>query len=129
MSSYQVTHIDDIASKQWPYWAPIRHHFGIETFGINAWRGGQGDEVIKRHDESASGAPELYLVLSGHATFTVAGEEVECPAGMLVFVDDPGAERLAVANETNTVVLSIGAAATGKAFEPAGWDTAYLEGE
>ena len=128
MASYQATHIDDISAEKWPYWAPIRHHFGITTFGINAWRGGQGDEVIKRHHESESGAPELYLVLSGHATFTIGGNEVEAPAGMLVFVGDPAVERLAVANETNTVVLSIGAAAEGKAFEAVGWDSSYLEG-
>jgi hypothetical protein len=47
---------------------------------------------------------------------------------MLVFVSDPAVERLAVANETNTVVLSIGAAAEGQAFEPVGWDSSYLEG-
>jgi uncharacterized cupin superfamily protein len=128
MGSYQAKHIDDISAEQWPYWAPIRHHFGITTFGINAWRGGEGDEVIKRHHESESGAPELYLVLSGHATFTIGGNEVEAPAGMLVFVRDPAVERLAVANETNTVVLSIGAAAEGKAFEAVGWDSSYLEG-
>jgi uncharacterized cupin superfamily protein len=128
MSSYRATHIDDISAEKWPYWAPIRHHFGINTFGINAWRGGQGDEVIKRHDETASGAPELYLVLSGRATFTVGDAEVDAPAGMLVFVPDPAAERLAVAEETNTVVLSIGAAAEGAAFAPAGWDSSYLEG-
>jgi len=128
MASYQATHIDDISAEKWPYWAPIRHHFGITTFGINAWRGGQGDEVIKRHHESESGAPELYLVLSGHATFTIGGNEVEAPAGMLVFVRDPAVERLAVANEKNTVVLSIGAAAEGKEFEAVGWDSSYLEG-
>lgn len=128
MASYRATHIDDISAEKWPYWAPIRHHFGITTFGINAWRGGQGDEVIKRHHESESGAPELYLVLSGHATFTIGGNEVQAPAGMLVFVSDPAVERLAVANETNTVVLSIGAAAEGKAFEAVGWDSSYLEG-
>jgi uncharacterized cupin superfamily protein len=127
MSSYQATHIDDISAEQWPYWAPIRHHFGIETFGINAWRGGQGDEVIKRHDESESGAPELYLVMSGDATFTIGGDEVAAPAGTLVYVRDPSVERLAVANATNTVVLSIGAAAVGQAFAPVGWDSSYLE--
>ena len=128
MSAWSAAHLDDIAAEQWPYWAPIRHHFDIRTFGINAWRGTTGDEVIKRHHESESDAPELYLVLSGHATFTIGGSEVEAPAGMLVFVADPAVERLAVANETNTVVLSIGAAAEGEAFAPAGWDSSYLEG-
>lgn len=128
MSAYKATHIDDIAAEKWPYWAPIRHHFDIKTFGINAWRGAEGDEVIKRHDESESGAPELYFVVSGGATFTVGDEEVAAPAGTLVYCSDPNAERLAVATESGTAILSIGAACEGQAFEPAGWDTSYLEG-
>ena len=122
MGGYQATHIDEIAAEKWPYWAPIRHHFDIKTFGVNAWRGNDGDEVIKRHDEHESGDPELYLVLSGTALFTVGDEELSCPAGTLVFVEDPAAERLAVAKDANTVVLSIGGGT------PSGWDTGYLEG-
>ncbi len=128
MSAYTAAHLDDIAAEQWPYWAPIRHHFDIRTFGINAWRGASGDEVIKRHDESESGAPELYVVMSGHATFTIGGDEIDGPAGTLVFVRDAAVERVAFATEDGTVVLSIGGAAEGKAFTPAGWDTSYLEG-
>ena len=70
MSAYRAAHLDSIAAEQWPYWAPIRHHFDIKTFGVNAWRGSDGDEVIKRHHETESGDPELYIVLSGRATFT-----------------------------------------------------------
>jgi uncharacterized cupin superfamily protein len=121
VQAWQATHIDDVAAEQWPYWAPIRHHFGIRTFGINAWRGGTGDEVIKRHDESDSGHPELYFVLSGDALFTIGDEEVPAPTGTLVWVADPAAERLAVAVEANTVVLSISGG------PPSGWDTGYLE--
>lgn len=127
MSAYSTAHLDEIVAEQWPYWAPIRHHFDIRTFGANAWRGASGDEVIKRHDESESGAPELYLVLSGRATFTVAGDEIDAPTGTFVFVRDAATERVAFAQEDGTVVLSIGAAAEGGAFEPAGWDTNYLE--
>ncbi|MGH3000761.1 MAG: hypothetical protein ACRDNM_15815 [Gaiellaceae bacterium] len=121
MACWQCTHIDAIAAQEWPYWAPIRHHFGIETFGVNAWRGAAGDEVIKRHNESESGQPELYFVLSGDAVFTVDEDEVPAPAGSLVWVEDPSAERVAVAREADTVVLSISG---GK---PSGWDTGYLE--
>ena len=121
VAGWRTTHLDDIASEQWPYWAPIRHHFGIQTFGINAWRGGEGDEVIKRHNESDSGHPELYLVLSGHALFTIGDEEVPAPTGTLVWIEDPSAERVAAAMETNTVVLSISGG------PPSGWDTGYLE--
>jgi hypothetical protein len=128
VSGYRTAHLDEIAAEQWPYWAPIRHHFDIRSFGINAWRGTDGDEVIKRHSEEESGAPELYLVMSGHATFKVGEDDVDAPAGTLVFVRDAGAERAAFAKEAGTVVLSIGAAAEGQAYAPAGWDTSYLEG-
>ena len=128
MSAYRAAQLDDIAAEQWPYWAPIRHHFGIETFGINAWRGTDGDEVIKRHAEAESGAPELYIVMSGRATFEVNGEEIEAPTGTCVWVEDASAERAAFAKEDGTVVLSIAAGAKGEAFTPVGWDTSYIEG-
>jgi uncharacterized protein YjlB len=128
VSTYSAAHLDDIAAEQWPYWAPIRHHFDIRSFGINAWRGADGDEVIKRHSEEESGASELYIVMSGHARFDIGGEEVDAPAGTLVFVKDAGVERAGFATQEGTVVLSIGAAADGAAYVPAGWDTSYLEG-
>ena len=81
MSGYTACHLDEIAAEQWPYWAPIRHHFDVRSFGVNAWRGKDGDEVIKRHTEEESGQEELYIVLSGHATFTVGGDDVDAPAG------------------------------------------------
>ncbi|HZR93286.1 MAG TPA: hypothetical protein VFA44_12875 [Gaiellaceae bacterium] len=128
MTGYRTGHIDSIAAEQWPYWAPIRHHFGISTFGVNAWRGTDGDEVIKRHDEKESGAPELYAVWSGHATFTVGDDEIDAPAGTLVYIEDPAAERNAVAKTDGTVVVSVGAGRAGEAFAHSGWDTKYLEG-
>ena len=121
VSGWQCTHIDEIAAEKWPYWAPIRHHFGITTFGVNAWRGAAGDEVIKRHDESDSGHPELYFVLSGDAVFTVGEDEVPAPAGTLMWIEDPAAERIGVAKAADTVVLSISGG------PPSGWDTGYLE--
>ena len=128
MGAYRTASLDEIVAEQWPYWAPIRQHFGIRTFGINAWRGGRGDSVITEHSEEASGAPELYVVMSGHASFTVAGEEVDAPAGTLLWVEDPTAARTATATADGTVVLSIGAAPPGQAYEPSGWDSGYLEG-
>lgn len=130
MSAYRTAILDEIAAEQWPYWAPIRHHFGISTFGINAWRGGEpGASVITEHDEAESGEPELYFVVSGAARFTIAGEQLEAPAGMLVWVPDAAATRTAVATEAGTLVLSISGAAPGQPFEPSGWDTEYLEGD
>ena len=48
MATYETAHIDEIASKQWPHWIPIRHHFGIETFGMNADRRDAGEGVVPR---------------------------------------------------------------------------------
>ena len=127
MSGYRSAHLDDIAAEQWPYWAPIRHHFDVRSFGVNAWRGTDGDEVIKRHTEEESGQEELYIVLSGRATFTVAGDDLDAPAGTLIHIRDPKAERIGVAREDGTVVLSLGAT-VGATYEPSGWDTNYLEG-
>ena len=129
MAAYEKAHIDDIASNQWPHWIPVRHHFGIETFGINIWRGQDDGTVIPEHDESASGAPELYYVVEGQATFTVAGDEVDAPAGTCIWVTDPSAKRAGRANGPGTLVLSVGAAAPGQAYAPAGWDSHYLEGD
>jgi uncharacterized cupin superfamily protein len=129
MPSYETAHIDDMAAKQWPHWNPIRHHFGIETFGMNAYRRNAGESAVPEHDESASGAPELFYVASGHATFSVDGDEIDAPAGTCVWVKDAGAKRAATAKVDGTLVLAVGAAAAGEAYAPAGWDTQYLAGD
>jgi hypothetical protein len=129
MAAYEKAHIDDIASKQWPHWIPVRHHFGIETFGMNAYRRDAGESAVPEHDESASGAPELFFVANGHATFTVDGDEIDAPSGTCVWVYDPAAKRSATAKDDGTLVVAVGAAAPGQAYTPAGWDTQYLEGE
>ena len=127
MSGYKAAHLDEIAAEQWPYWAPIRHHFDVRSFGVNAWRGTDGDEVIKRHTEEENSQEELYIVLSGRATFTVGGEEIDAPALTVIHVSDPSQERVAFAKEEGTVVLSIGST-LGTAYEPSGWDTSFLAG-
>jgi uncharacterized cupin superfamily protein len=129
MAAYETAHIDDMASNQWPHWIPIRHHFGIESFGINAYRRNVGEAVVPEHDESHSGFPELFYVADGHATFSVDGEEIDAPAGTCVWVKEPGATRTATAAADGTLVLAIGAAAPGQAYAPSGWDTQYLEGD
>ena len=129
MAAYEKANIDEIASKQWPHWIPIRHHFGIETFGMNAYRRDKGEAAVPEHDESASGAPELFYVAAGHATFTVDGDEIDAPTGTCVWVKEAGATRSATADADGTLVLAVGAARPGEAYSPAGWDTQYLEGD
>jgi hypothetical protein len=90
-------------------WKPIRKTLGVTAFGINAYVAADvGDEVVEEHDETALGHEEIYAVIAGHATFTIDGEEVDAPAGTLVYLDDPKQKRQAVANEPGTTVLAIG---------------------
>jgi hypothetical protein len=105
-------------------WLPLRRTLGIEAFGINAYTAASGEEVVEDHDETASGAgghEELYVVVSGRATFVVDGEEVDAPAGTLVFLDDPAERRAARAEEDGTVVLAIGGA-PGAPFRVSPWE-------
>ena len=97
-------------------------------FGINIWRTQDDGTVIPEHDESASGAPELYYVVEGQATFTIAGEEVDAPAGTCVWLTDPSAKRAGRA-KPGTLVLTVGAAAPGQAYAPVGWDSHYLDAD
>jgi mannose-6-phosphate isomerase-like protein (cupin superfamily) len=110
---------------EYPRWANVRQKLGISAFGINAWTGqSPGQEIIGEHDELGPRAgkhEELYVVISGRATFTVDGEELEAPAGTFVFVRDPAAKRRAIADEAETTVLAIGAR-PGEAFEPSQWE-------
>ena len=128
MTGYQKANLDELASTQHPHWIPIRHGLGIETFGTNAYRRNTGETVVPEHDESESGAPELYFVATGDATFSIDGEEVAAPAGTCVWVTDADAKRTATANADDTLVLAIGAARPGEAYTPEGWEAQYLDG-
>jgi hypothetical protein len=92
-------------------WLPIRRALGVTGFGVNAWTATDaGDPLIEPHDErssAAGGHEELYLVVAGRATFTVAGEELDAPTGALVLID-VGTPRSAVAAEPGTTVLVVG---------------------
>ncbi len=125
---YVVKRLDEIAGYADPsraQWFPIRADFGIGAFGVNAWRSGEaGQELIGEHDElgdDSTGHEELYVVLSGHATFTVDGETVDAPSGKLVFVGDPAMKRSAVAEEAGTTVLVAGGK-RGEAFSASPWE-------
>src|SRR5262249_12001883 len=63
---------------------------------------------------------ELYVVLKGHARFTIDGDEVDAPAGTLVYVE-PGVSRSAIADEQDTTVLIVGGSAGTGYHPPPGW--------
>ena len=118
---YSVARLDEL--ERHDRVTPIRAHFGIEAFGVTAWTAAAGEDLINDHDERTSGQEELYVVLSGHAVFTVDGREVDAPAGTLVFVDEPETRRMAIAGEAGATVLALGAKA-GEAHVPLGWEWA-----
>jgi hypothetical protein len=90
-------------------WKPVRKTLGVTAFGVNAYTAANaGDEVVEEHTEQQLGHEEIYVVIAGHATFTVDGEDVDAPAGTLVYLDDAAERRQAVAKEPNTTVLAIG---------------------
>jgi tetratricopeptide (TPR) repeat protein len=90
-------------------WKPVRKPLGITAFGVNAYTAANaGDEVVEDHDETRLGHEEIYVVLNGRATFTVDGEEVDAPAGTIVYLDDPAQQRAARAVEPGTTVLAVG---------------------
>jgi len=63
-------------------WRPVRHALGVGAFGINAFVAeNAGDDVVEDHTEELHGHEEIYVVLSGRATFTLGEETLDAPAG------------------------------------------------
>jgi tetratricopeptide (TPR) repeat protein len=123
-TSYAVAGLEDIEEVddgREPF-RPVRHHFGITSFGVTAWTAREaGDRIINEHDESEpGGSEELYLVLRGRATFELDGDRVAAPAGTFVFAP-PGVKRTAFAEEPETTVVALGGT-PGTAYEPDGWE-------
>jgi hypothetical protein len=98
----------------------VRRELGITSFGSSAMRSVEGGMLVREHHESEfsigqSGQEELYVIVAGHATFTVNGEEIDAPSGTMVFVRDPAAIRSAEAKEPGTTVFMVGGK-PGEAF-------------
>lgn len=123
MASYDVAALDDIEEMddgRCPY-RPVRHHFGITTFGATTWTAkSAGDRLINEHDEKDE-FDELYLVLSGSARFELAGDTVPAQTGTFVRVP-PGVMRTAYAEEAGTTVLALGGGREGQPYRPGGWE-------
>ena len=122
-STYQVAQIEEIDETydgRCPM-RPVRHHFGITSFGINAFTAREtGDRIINEHDETDDDAEELYLVQRGRATFELDGERIDAPTGTFVSVP-AGVKRTAFAEEPGTTLVAVGGT-PGKAYEPGGWE-------
>ena len=128
MAQYKKLHLDELERIPLDHgaWRPIRRPLGITGFAVNAYSAEAGKPVVEPHDERSAGAgghQELYLVASGAATFTVAGELVEAPSGTLVVID-PGVLREAVATADGTTVVVMGGR-PGTALPPSPFEYWY----
>jgi hypothetical protein len=121
---FQVTRVDELAKVPVAHgleWRPIRRRLGIRAYGINAYTAANpGDWVVEEHTESI-GHEETYIVLSGRATFTVDGEQIDAPAGTIIFISDTTLKRMARSEQEGTTVLAVGGW-PDKAFEPSSWE-------
>jgi quercetin dioxygenase-like cupin family protein len=122
VSAYEVKRIDEFDPLDFfapnTTWRPIRRTLGITAFGMNAYTGDAGCQVIEPHTEGILRHEEVYVVLSGVARFTLGGDDFEAGPGTLVYLRDPDTERGAVALEDNTTVLAVGGP-PGSAYKPA----------
>ena len=124
---YEVAHVDEL--EELPInngefvWRPVRRRFGITAFGTNAYTARAGQRVIEEHSERDN-HQEMYVVLRGRATFMLGDDEVDAPAGTIVFVR-PNTRRGAIAAEDDTAVLAVGAK-PGVVFEPSLWEDVFV---
>jgi tetratricopeptide (TPR) repeat protein len=123
VARYAVAHLDEIeelVDARCPF-RPVRLHFGITSFGVNAWSAhAEGDRIINEHDEEDVGDEELFLVLRGRATFELDGARVEGTPGTLVY-SPSGVKRTAFAEEAGTTIVALDGT-PGKAYEARGWE-------
>jgi len=116
----QLDEIDALADGRFSY-RPVRHHFGITSFGVTAWVGAAaGDAIINEFDEDSEPAEELFVVVSGRAVFELEGNRVEASPGTLVFTRQ-GTRRTAVAGEPATTILVVDGS-PGTAYDATGWE-------
>ena len=134
--TYKTAHIDDLPFEiddDYPTteWKPVRRFFGIGSFGTNLARATKpGDVLTHDHSEIVDGGTrheELFLIVSGHATYRVEGKEIDAPAGTFLYVPDPATVRGVVARDAGTVMLVVGGE-PGAVFTPSDWDTEPLPG-
>jgi len=123
MSHIALDELDRIEMDDGFVWRPVRRHFGIRAFGVNAYTAREaGGLVIESHTEVDH--EEIYLVLRGRARFTIDGTDHELGPGQLVFLREPSLRRGAVALDEDTVVLALGGK-PGAAHEVSAWEAMF----
>lgn len=120
--SLSLDEIDPITVADGLRWHPVRRTLGVEAFGVNAYTASDvGQPIVEEHTERTLRHEELYVVLTGRVRFTLDGEEVDAPAGTLLFVSDPAVRRAGHATETPATVLALGGPRDAP-YAPSAWE-------
>jgi tetratricopeptide (TPR) repeat protein len=123
-----LTHIDELERIELSDgfdWRPIRRHFDIRAFGVNAYTPGASGQIVEEHTESQLEHEEIYLVVRGRVKFTIDGNDHELEQGQLVFVRDTSLKRAGVALTDDAAVLAIGGK-PGEAHEISAWEYTFF---
>lgn len=128
MSGYDVVELATLESFPGPgtlRWSPLRRPLGITAFGTNVYTASEvGQDVVEEHTEEQLGHEEMYVVVAGRATFVLDGEELDVPAGSLVYLRDPKVKRYARAAEPGTTVLAVGGKPGQHEISP--WESYFI---
>ena len=95
----------------------VGRELGVRSVYVAATRALEPGQIVNERDElglTADRHEKVYVVVSGHAVFTIDGEEIDAPAGTVVHLPDPAVRRGAVAKEAGTTLVGIG----GRPGEP-----------
>jgi hypothetical protein len=125
MNLAHIDELDAIELDEGFVWRPVRRHFGIRAFGVNAYTPGARGRVIEEHTERLYEHEEMYLVLRGRVLFTVGDDEHELSQGQLIHLRDTSLKRGAVALTDDAAMLAVGGKA-GEAFQVSAWEEEFL---
>ncbi|HEX5450302.1 MAG TPA: tetratricopeptide repeat protein [Gaiellaceae bacterium] len=125
MNTAHIDELDRHEMRDGFVWRPVRRHFDIKAFGVNAYTPGATKQIVEEHTESELGHEEIYLVLRGRIRFTAGDDEHELSQGQLIFMRDPSLKRGAVALTDDAAVLAVGGK-PGEAYEVSAWETWFV---
>ena len=124
MKTYAIARLDEIdALADWRYrYRPVRHHFGITSFGVTAWVGAAaGDPIINEYDEELrAGRGVVRRRERARDRSRSRAKQVEAAPGTLISTRQ-GTRRTAVAAEPATTILVFDGT-PGKAYDATGWE-------
>jgi uncharacterized cupin superfamily protein len=115
MADVTVKRLDEFEAIFGGAYRRVRAGLGVSSFGLALMDFPPGFTQYPEHDHGPDGQEEVYAVLAGEATLTVAGEDYELEAGVFARVGPQEARKISTGDE-GARVLAIGAS-PGKIYE------------